>query len=81
MSPKTPDSAAAEGAKGGLMKTARASVLALAALVMVFVSENTGATRIRILGSAVTMPLWTALLASGVLGALGGAYLVRRGSR
>ncbi|WTI18406.1 LapA family protein [Streptomyces sp. NBC_00820] len=63
------------------MKTARTSVLALAAFVLVFVSENTGATRIRLLGSEVTMPLWTALLGTGAIGAVCGVWFMKRKSR
>ncbi|MGW0994835.1 LapA family protein [Streptomyces sp. NPDC002520] len=78
MSPKTPDSGAATGGKGQLTAPTRVTVLALAVLALVFVFQNTGPVRIRLLGSEVTLPLWTALLATGAIGALCGAYAVKR---
>ncbi|MEU8471297.1 hypothetical protein AB0F30_25910 [Streptomyces sp. NPDC029006] len=61
-----------------LTTPARMTVLALAVLALVFVFENTGTTRIRLFGPEVTLPLWTALLATGLIGGLCGAYLMRR---
>jgi uncharacterized integral membrane protein len=44
----------------------------IAALLLVFIFENTRRTKIRLLIPEVTMPLWLALLATAVLGALCG---------
>ncbi|MER6787716.1 LapA family protein [Streptomyces sp. NPDC000658] len=74
--PKTPQ-AAESGRSGGLGAAAtpgRIAVLVLAVLALVFVFGNTRATEIRLLVPVVTMPLWTALLATGLIGALCGAY-------
>jgi uncharacterized integral membrane protein len=54
------------------------AVLVLAALLLIFVFENTRHTRIRLLIPLVTMPLWLALLGSGVIGALCGALAMSR---
>ncbi len=62
------------------MTPARVVVLLLAVLALSFIFENTRATRIRLLVPEVTMPLWTALLATGLIGALCGAYFVKRRS-
>ncbi|MCN9242660.1 LapA family protein [Streptomyces sp. RY43-2] len=56
----------------------RIAGLALAALVLAFVFENTQHTRIRLLVATVTMPLWLALLGTGVIGALCGALVMSR---
>ncbi|MFF7948466.1 LapA family protein [Streptomyces griseorubiginosus] len=77
MSPKTAESGTTRGS-GGAVTPARLAVLLLAALALTFVFENTRATRIRLLVPEVTMPLWTALLATGLIGALCGAYAMRR---
>ncbi|MPY43031.1 hypothetical protein FNH04_24925 [Streptomyces phyllanthi] len=60
------------------MTPGRISVAVLVVLTLVFIFENTRDTRIRLLIPEVTMPLWTALLGMGVIGALCGAYFVRR---
>ncbi|MDH6515474.1 putative integral membrane protein [Streptomyces sp. SAI-208] len=77
MSPKTSESGTATGTKGAATP-ARLAVLLLAVLALIFVFENTRATRIRLLAPEVTVPLWTALLATGLIGALCGAYAMRR---
>lgn len=59
---------------------ARIVVLLLAVLALIFIFENTGQTKIRLLIPEVTMPLWTALLATGLIGALCGAYFMKRRS-
>ncbi|GLP66917.1 MULTISPECIES: LapA family protein [unclassified Streptomyces] len=79
MSPKTAESGTARG-RGGAVTPARVVVLLLAVLALIFVFENTRATRIRLLVPEVTMPLWTALLATGLIGALCGAYFMKRRS-
>ncbi|MEU4874565.1 MULTISPECIES: LapA family protein [Streptomyces] len=82
MSPRTPkppksaQAAESGGRRGGLgaATPGRIAVLVLAVLALVFVFGNTRATEIRLLVPVVTMPLWTALLATGLIGALCGAY-------
>ncbi|CAM5248103.1 hypothetical protein SALBM135S_02424 [Streptomyces alboniger] len=54
----------------------RVVVALVAVLTLVFIFENTRSTKIRLLIPEVTMPLWTALLATGLLGALCGAYFM-----
>jgi len=82
MSPKTSQSGAKAGGKGGRarvpMTPARIVVLVLAALALIFIFENTRTTEIRLLIPEVTMPLWLALLATGLIGALCGAYFMNR---
>lgn len=73
MSPKTE-----RGGRGGVVTPARVVVVLLAVLALIFVFENTRTTRIRLLIPEVTMPLWTALLATGLIGALCGAYFMKR---
>ncbi|MER5471868.1 DUF1049 domain-containing protein [Streptomyces sp. NPDC002935] len=81
MSPKTSQSADASGGKGpreGPLTPARVVVALLAVLTLIFVFENTRSTKIRLLAPEVTMPLWLALLGTGLIGALCGAYAARR---
>ncbi|NEA66832.1 DUF1049 domain-containing protein [Streptomyces sp. SID12488] len=61
-----------------MLTPARVAVGALAVLALIFIFENTRATRIRLLIPEVTMPLWMALLGTAVIGALCGAYFMRR---
>ena len=56
----------------------RVAVAVLAVLALIFIFENTRSTKIRLLIPEVTMPLWMALLATAVIGALCGAYFMRR---
>lgn len=53
-------------------------MLVVAALSLVFIFENTRETKIRLLIPEVTMPLWLALLAMAVVGALCGYFFGRR---
>ncbi|MER6126989.1 LapA family protein [Streptomyces sp. NPDC001795] len=84
MSPKTSRRA---GTSGGMhqgrqhwLTPRRVAFVVLAALLLVLVFENTQKTQIRLVVPLVTMPLWLALLATGVIGALCGAlFLSRRG--
>ncbi|MCX5007347.1 DUF1049 domain-containing protein [Streptomyces sp. NBC_00638] len=81
MSPKTSESVGESGGKGpreGLLTPVRVTVALLAVLALIFVFENTRNTKIRLLVPEVTMPLWMALLATGLIGALCGAYAMRR---
>ncbi|MET9891066.1 DUF1049 domain-containing protein [Streptomyces sp. NPDC006465] len=81
MSPKTSESVGASGGKvpgEGLLTPVRVTVALLAVLALIFVFENTRSTKIRLLVPEVTMPLWMALLATGLIGALCGAYAMRR---
>ncbi|MFD9390765.1 DUF1049 domain-containing protein [Streptomyces sp. NPDC060000] len=73
MSPKT-SKASKRGGRGGAMTPGRIAVLVLAALSLIFIFENTRPTKIRLLIPEVTVPLWTALLAMGIVGALCGAH-------
>ncbi|WP_059010993.1 LapA family protein [Streptomyces specialis] len=57
---------------------ARIGIAAVAALTLVFIFENSRRTRIRLLVPEVTMPLWLALLGTGLIGVLCGMYFVRR---
>ncbi|MFM9372271.1 DUF1049 domain-containing protein [Streptomyces sp. Da 82-17] len=66
------------GKRQGLLTPSRVTVAVLGVLGLVFIFENTHHTKIRLLIPEVTMPLWTALLATAVIGALCGAYFVRR---
>ncbi|WP_130799716.1 DUF1049 domain-containing protein [Streptomyces otsuchiensis] len=59
----------------------RVVFLVVAVLTLVFVFENTGQTKIRLLVPEVTMPLWVALAATLLLGVAGGFYLGHRGLR
>ncbi|MGY4738429.1 DUF1049 domain-containing protein [Streptomyces sp. ATMOS53] len=63
------------GGRAGALTPARVAVLVIAVLALIFIFENTRATKIRLLISEVTMPLWAALLATGLIGALRGAYV------
>jgi len=82
MSPKTSESGGkAGGGTGGArgpLTPVRVAVGALAVLALIFIFENTRATKIRLLIPEVTMPLWMALLGTAVIGALCGAYFMRR---
>ncbi|MGW7269687.1 DUF1049 domain-containing protein [Streptomyces sp. NPDC054864] len=66
------------GGRGGVMTPGRIAILVIAALTLVFIFENTRHTKIRLLIPEVTMPLWVALLGTGLIGALCGAYFMRR---
>ncbi|MGW5735794.1 MULTISPECIES: LapA family protein [Streptomyces] len=63
---------------GGVLTPGRIAVFVVAVLTLVFIFENTRHTKIRLLIPEVTMPLWVALLGTGLIGALCGAYFVRR---
>jgi uncharacterized integral membrane protein len=78
MGPHTSSGGAKDGSGGGVVTPGRVAVAAVVVLMLVFVFENTRSTKIRLLIPEVTMPLWMALLATGVIGALCGAYFVRR---
>ncbi|MFE7270504.1 DUF1049 domain-containing protein [Streptomyces sp. NPDC057623] len=54
------------------------AVLVLLVLALIFIFENTRETEIRLLIPLVTMPLWAALLAMGIIGGLVGAYFMGR---
>ncbi|MFR9794311.1 DUF1049 domain-containing protein [Streptomyces sp. MS06] len=80
MSPKSSRSAdgTKEGGRGGALTPARIAVLVLFVLALIFIFENTQQTKIRLLIPEVTMPLWAALLVLWIIGALCGAYFVKR---
>ncbi|WP_447041304.1 hypothetical protein [Streptomyces sp. DSM 118878] len=76
MSPRSAQGGSKDG--GGMVTPGRVIVAVIAVLTLVFIFENTRSTKIRLLVPEVTMPLWTALLATGLLGALCGAYFMGR---
>lgn len=81
MSPSTSSGGSkgsSSGGGGGVMTPSRIVVLVVAVLTLVFIFENTHHTKIRLLIPEVTMPLWVALLGTGLIGALCGAYFIRR---
>ena len=50
---------------------------ALVAILVVFIFENTGHTRIRFIVPIVSVPLWIALFAATVIGVAAGALIAR----
>ncbi|MER6673293.1 LapA family protein [Streptomyces sp. NPDC000983] len=82
MSPKTSENGGTTGAKTSgknpAFTPARIAVLALAVLTLIFIFENTADVEIRLLIPVVTVPLWAALLVCTLIGALCGAYFMRR---
>jgi len=79
MSPKTSERGArGSRGRGAVVTPGRVVMVLLAVVALVFIFENTRSTRIRVLVPEVTMPLWTALLATAVIGSLFGAYFMRR---
>jgi len=79
MSPKTTERVTTSGdAWRAALTPGRVVVLLLAVLALIFIFENTRATKIRLLIPEVTVPLWTALLATALIGLLCGAYFMRR---
>ncbi|MER5771500.1 LapA family protein [Streptomyces sp. NPDC001985] len=76
---KSPE--AGRGGVGEWFTPARTAVTVLAVLAVVLIAENTGEVRIRVLIPVVTMPLYLALLAMFVIGALCGGLLFRRRPR
>ncbi|GAB2918092.1 hypothetical protein GCM10027075_17630 [Streptomyces heilongjiangensis] len=61
-----------------MLTPGRVTVGLLAVLALVFIFENTRTTRIRLLIPEVTMPLWLALLGTALIGAVCGAYFMKR---
>jgi uncharacterized integral membrane protein len=79
MNPKTSERQDRTGGRHGVLLTpGRIAVLLLGVLGLIFVFGNTRATRIRLLVPVVTTPLWIALLATGLIGAVCGAYFMGR---
>jgi uncharacterized integral membrane protein len=76
MSPRSAKGGSKDG--GGMVTPGRVIVALIAVLTLVFIFENTRSTKIRLLIPEVTTPLWMALLATGLLGALCGAYFMGR---
>ncbi|MFF3323537.1 lipopolysaccharide assembly protein LapA domain-containing protein [Streptomyces sp. NPDC002889] len=73
--------AAGSARRSGLrewLTPARIAVIVLAVLAIVFIFENTDQVEIRVLVPLVTMPLYLALLAMFVIGALCGGLFFRR---
>ncbi|WP_069812391.1 DUF1049 domain-containing protein [Streptomyces sp. TP-A0874] len=80
MSPKTARSTEGAGRKLVTVPT-RVVVAVLTVLTLIFIFENNRQTRIRVIVPQITIPLWTALLGTFVVGALCGAYLFTRRRR
>ncbi|MBD0841642.1 MULTISPECIES: LapA family protein [unclassified Streptomyces] len=78
MSPKTSESRGKAGGRTSAFTPARIGVLLLAVLALIFIFENTRDTKIRLLIPEVTLPLWMALLATALVGAVCGAYFMKR---
>ncbi|MDX2526967.1 lipopolysaccharide assembly protein LapA domain-containing protein [Streptomyces europaeiscabiei] len=80
MSPKTTERVGTHRRKrwGDLLTPGRVVVGVLAVLALVFIFQNTQNTEIRLLVTEVTMPLWMALLGTALVGALCGAFFMRR---
>ncbi|MEI5097631.1 LapA family protein [Streptomyces sp. PmtG] len=81
MSPTSSTGGSKPPAKGGfgeLMTPGRITVAVIALLTLIFIFENTRSTKIRLLIPEVTMPLWMALFGTAVIGAVCGAYFVRK---
>ncbi|MFD5556388.1 DUF1049 domain-containing protein [Streptomyces sp. NPDC127068] len=81
MSPRTTTSTKSKSSVGELATPGRIVVIVLAILALIFIFENTQDTKIRLLIPEVTMPLWLALLAMWIIGAVCGAYFMRRRGR
>ncbi|MFB6835608.1 lipopolysaccharide assembly protein LapA domain-containing protein [Streptomyces sp. NPDC056361] len=62
----------------GAFTPGRIAMIAVAVLTLVFIFENTGEVKIRLLIPEVTMPLYVALLATALLGAACGYYVAAR---
>ncbi|MFF0593782.1 DUF1049 domain-containing protein [Streptomyces antibioticus] len=77
MSPKSSQTSE-RGGRRMEVTPARITVLVLAVLTLIFIFQNTGETTIRLLIPEVVMPLWAALLATALVGAICGAYFMRR---
>ncbi|KFF96051.1 LapA family protein [Streptomyces europaeiscabiei] len=80
MSPKTTERVGTHRRKrwGDLLTPGRVVVGVLAVLALVFIFQNTQNTEIQLLVTEVTMPLWMALLGTALVGALFGAFFMRR---
>ncbi|XIE80859.1 lipopolysaccharide assembly protein LapA domain-containing protein [Streptomyces sp. SBR177] len=63
---------------GGVFTPGRIAIGVVAILLLVFIFENTREVRIRLLIPEVTMPLYLALLATALLGAICGYYAAAR---
>ncbi|MEU3074090.1 DUF1049 domain-containing protein [Streptomyces laurentii] len=74
-------SSASASRAGGFFTPGRIAILVVAAVTLVFIFENTREVRIRVLIPEVTMPLYLALLATALLGAVCGYYLAARRRR
>ncbi|WP_238432037.1 DUF1049 domain-containing protein [Streptomyces cavernae] len=68
-------------ARASMWTPARIGMAVLTVLLLIFIFENTRNTKIRLIIPEVTMPLWLALLITGVIGAVLGAYAMSRRRR
>ncbi len=80
MSPKDTSRTSGGGRSGftASLTPGRVGMALLAAVTLIFIFENTGDVKIRILIPEVTMPLYLALLATAILGAACGFYVAAR---
>ncbi|MEU6929544.1 lipopolysaccharide assembly protein LapA domain-containing protein [Streptomyces sp. NPDC046385] len=62
----------------GLFTPGRIAIGVVLVLLLVFIFENTRQVRIRLLIPEVSMPLYLALLATALLGAVCGSYATAR---
>ncbi|MBT2508942.1 LapA family protein [Streptomyces sp. ISL-98] len=62
----------------GRITPARVAIILIVILTLVFIFENTRQVKVRLLIPEVTMPLYLALLAMAVIGALCGGYFIKR---
>ncbi|MFJ4770145.1 DUF1049 domain-containing protein [Streptomyces uncialis] len=81
MSPRTTTSSSGKRSVSDYTTPSRIVVIVLAVLTLIFIVENTHDTTIRLIIPEVVMPLWLALLAMWVIGAVCGAYVMRRRAR
>ncbi|MEV7277374.1 DUF1049 domain-containing protein [Streptomyces sp. NPDC093111] len=63
---------------GGVLTPGRIAIGVVLVLLLVFIFENTRQVRIRLLIPEVSMPLYLALLATTLLGAVCGYYAAAR---
>ncbi|MEU0391801.1 LapA family protein [Streptomyces sp. NPDC006208] len=74
---KAPSGSARRSGTREWLTPSRIAVIVLTALAIVFIFENTDQVEIRLLVPLVTMPLYLALLAMFVIGALCGGLFFR----
>lgn len=78
MSSKETTGTGRETRSGGVFTPGRIAIGVVLVLLLVFIFENTRQVRIRLLIPEVSMPLYLALLATALLGAVCGYYAAAR---